>query len=171
MPQKFPKRIRWVPRRSGPAVLAVACCAALALAGCQRKGIEELVSSELFSLSMGKMEDQIDLFPVRECHGRAREQRHHAGRLVLHRQRKCGQDHGVLFVRRPDIPPLQRPDESRADHAWPGRRRLRPPKRPRAASSRIPSPTSGISRWRATVPCTWKMPSPMRRPSRTPTAG
>jgi len=42
---------------------AVAACAAvLALAGCQRKGIEELVSSELFSLSMGKMEDQVDLF-------------------------------------------------------------------------------------------------------------
>jgi hypothetical protein len=35
---------------------------ALLLSGCQRKGIEELVSSELFSLSLGKMEDQIDLF-------------------------------------------------------------------------------------------------------------
>jgi hypothetical protein len=34
----------------------------LLLAGCQRKGLEELVSSELFSLSFGKMEDQIDLF-------------------------------------------------------------------------------------------------------------
>ena len=62
MPQKFRKRIRGVPRRSGPALLAAACCAAIVLAGCQRKGIEELVSSELFSLSMGKMEDQIDLF-------------------------------------------------------------------------------------------------------------
>jgi hypothetical protein len=38
------------------------CLAVLVLAGCQRKGIEELVNSELFSLSMGKMEDQIDLF-------------------------------------------------------------------------------------------------------------
>ena len=78
MPQKFRKRIRGVPRRrirgvprrrirgvprrSGPALLAAACISALVLAGCQRKGIEELVSSELFSLSMGKMEDQIDLF-------------------------------------------------------------------------------------------------------------
>ncbi len=41
---------------------AAACAAVLALAGCQRKGLEELVSSELFSLSMGKMEDQVDLF-------------------------------------------------------------------------------------------------------------
>ena len=32
------------------------------LAGCQKKGIEELVSSELFSLTFGKMEDQVDLF-------------------------------------------------------------------------------------------------------------
>jgi hypothetical protein len=46
-----------------PALCAAAVCvAALALAGCQRKGIEELVSTELFSLSMGKMEDQVDLF-------------------------------------------------------------------------------------------------------------
>ena len=60
MPQKFRKKIRGVPR--GGSVLAAACCAAVVLAGCQRKGIEELVSSELFSLSMGKMEDQIDLF-------------------------------------------------------------------------------------------------------------
>ncbi|MGA2641491.1 MAG: hypothetical protein ABSG21_11400 [Spirochaetia bacterium] len=50
-----------MPRR-GPAVLAAVCLAAFVLAGCQRKGIEELVSSELFSLSMGKMEDQVDLF-------------------------------------------------------------------------------------------------------------
>ncbi|HET6450975.1 MAG TPA: hypothetical protein VFI08_06670 [Spirochaetia bacterium] len=41
---------------------AAACAALFALAGCQRKGIEELVSSELFSLSMGKLEDQVDLF-------------------------------------------------------------------------------------------------------------
>jgi hypothetical protein len=48
-------------------IVALLCAAgvsaaALALAGCQRKGIEELVASELFSMSMGKMEDQIDLF-------------------------------------------------------------------------------------------------------------
>jgi hypothetical protein len=44
----------------------VAFCAVLAaslfLGGCQRKGIEELLSTELFSLSLGKMEDQVDLF-------------------------------------------------------------------------------------------------------------
>jgi hypothetical protein len=44
------------------ALLAAAGVTLLALAGCQRKGIVELVSSELFSLSLGKMEDQIDLF-------------------------------------------------------------------------------------------------------------
>ncbi len=54
MPQPF--RRRFLP------CAAAACLATMALAGCQRKGIEELVSSELFSLSMGKMEDQIDLF-------------------------------------------------------------------------------------------------------------
>jgi hypothetical protein len=41
---------------------AAACVALVTLASCQRKGIEELVSSELFSLSMGKLEDQVDLF-------------------------------------------------------------------------------------------------------------
>ena len=50
------------PRRIPALCAAAACIAALALAGCQRKGIEELLSAELFSLSMGKMEDQIDLF-------------------------------------------------------------------------------------------------------------
>jgi hypothetical protein len=34
----------------------------LFLGGCQRKGIEEMLSTELFSLSLGKMEDQVDLF-------------------------------------------------------------------------------------------------------------
>ncbi|HVO39424.1 MAG TPA: hypothetical protein VMV03_10405 [Spirochaetia bacterium] len=32
------------------------------LAGCQKKGIEELLGTELFSLSLGKLENQIDLF-------------------------------------------------------------------------------------------------------------
>ena len=50
------------PRRVHALCAAAACVAALVLVGCQRKGIEELVSTELFSLSMGKMEDQIDLF-------------------------------------------------------------------------------------------------------------
>ena len=50
------------PRRIPAWCAAAACIAALALVGCQRKGIEELVSTELFSLSMGKMEDQVDLF-------------------------------------------------------------------------------------------------------------
>lgn len=53
----------WPHLRVSSTVLAcTACIAVFALAGCQRKGIEELVSTELFSLSMGKMEDQIDLF-------------------------------------------------------------------------------------------------------------
>ncbi|HEY9594147.1 MAG TPA: hypothetical protein VHE79_06705 [Spirochaetia bacterium] len=54
-----------MPRKSRTTVallIAAACIAALALAGCQRKGIEELVSDELFQISLGKMEDQVDLF-------------------------------------------------------------------------------------------------------------
>ena len=42
-------------------LLSTACLVFL-ISGCQRKGIEELVGSQLFSLSMGKMEDQVDLF-------------------------------------------------------------------------------------------------------------
>jgi hypothetical protein len=42
--------------------LVVTCITLFVLVGCQRKGIEELVSDELFTLSMGKMEDQVDLF-------------------------------------------------------------------------------------------------------------
>jgi hypothetical protein len=49
-------------RRVWCSCAVAACVAVLTLAGCQRKGIEELLSSELFSLSMGKMEDQVDLF-------------------------------------------------------------------------------------------------------------
>jgi hypothetical protein len=44
-------------------LLAAAACAAL-LCGCRSKGIEELIGTELFSLSMGKLEDQIDLFQL-----------------------------------------------------------------------------------------------------------
>ena len=44
------------------ALTASACLCVFFLAACQRKGLEELVSSHLFSLSYGKMEDQIDLF-------------------------------------------------------------------------------------------------------------
>jgi hypothetical protein len=43
-------------------LLAAAGMSVLLLSGCQKKGIEELVSSELFSLTFGKMEDQLDLF-------------------------------------------------------------------------------------------------------------
>jgi hypothetical protein len=48
-----------------PRTLAALCAvlaALLFLGGCQRKGIEELLSNELFSLSLGKMEDQVELF-------------------------------------------------------------------------------------------------------------
>jgi hypothetical protein len=44
------------------ASLFAACLTLFALTGCQRKGIEEIVSDELFTLSMGKLEDQVDLF-------------------------------------------------------------------------------------------------------------
>jgi hypothetical protein len=47
--------------------IAAAFFLTLALVSCQRKGIEELVGSELFSLSMGKLEDQIDLFQFEEA--------------------------------------------------------------------------------------------------------
>ena len=50
------------PRRVLSAFLIVTAVFVLLLAGCQKKGIEELVSSELFSLTFGKMEDQVDLF-------------------------------------------------------------------------------------------------------------
>ena len=61
MPQKFRKKIRRVPRRTH-LLLLIAACIVLIFSGCQRKGIEELVGNQLFSLSMGKMEDQVDLF-------------------------------------------------------------------------------------------------------------
>jgi hypothetical protein len=41
---------------------AAALCVLLALAGCQRKGIEDLLGNDLFTISLGKLEDQIDLF-------------------------------------------------------------------------------------------------------------
>jgi hypothetical protein len=52
------------PRLTRVILLAAACAAAFTLAGCRRKGIEELVGTELFSLSMGRMEDQVDLFQL-----------------------------------------------------------------------------------------------------------
>jgi hypothetical protein len=54
----MPHHPRNLPFAAFCSVLAVL----LFLGGCQRKGIEELLSTELFSLSLGKMEDQIDLF-------------------------------------------------------------------------------------------------------------
>ena len=50
------------PRALPLAVLAAVLTVFLFVGGCQRKGIEELISTELFSLSLGKMEDQVDLF-------------------------------------------------------------------------------------------------------------
>lgn len=49
-------------RRVSAALLAVAGISVLLLSSCQKKGMEELVSSELFSLTLGKLEDQVDLF-------------------------------------------------------------------------------------------------------------
>ncbi len=48
--------------RVSPALVAAAVCALAVLTGCQRKGIEDLLSNDLFSLSLGKLEDQVDLF-------------------------------------------------------------------------------------------------------------
>ncbi len=46
-----------------PIRIPVVFAAALGLlTGCQRRGLQELVREELFPLSLGKMEDQIDLF-------------------------------------------------------------------------------------------------------------
>jgi hypothetical protein len=42
--------------------ILVVCAAALISAGCQKRGIQELVREELFPLALGKLEDQIDLF-------------------------------------------------------------------------------------------------------------
>jgi len=50
------------PRRNLSAIFLSVGIISLLLVGCQKKGIEELVSSELFSLTFGKLEDQIDLF-------------------------------------------------------------------------------------------------------------
>lgn len=59
MAAPMPKRARTIP-----ALLLGAALAALAFTGCQRKAIEELVGSELFALSLGKLEDQVDLFQL-----------------------------------------------------------------------------------------------------------
>ena len=45
------------------ALVALLSISLLVLIGCQKKEIEELLGSELFSLSLGKLENQIDLFP------------------------------------------------------------------------------------------------------------
>ncbi len=44
------------------AAAAVVVLSALSLIGCQKREIEELVGSELFSLSLGKLDNQIDMF-------------------------------------------------------------------------------------------------------------
>ncbi len=54
--------IRFEPRSLVAAAAAV--CIVLALGGCQRKGLEDLLGDELFSLSLGKLDNQIDLFQL-----------------------------------------------------------------------------------------------------------
>ncbi len=49
-------------RRATFGAAAASVIIVVLLVGCQRKGIEELLGSELFSLSLGKLENQIDLF-------------------------------------------------------------------------------------------------------------
>ncbi len=54
-----------MPHRSVKTFLALGAatlCVVFALAGCQRKGIEDLLGDDLFTISLGKLEDQIDLF-------------------------------------------------------------------------------------------------------------
>ena len=52
-----------MPRRSFIApTLTVAAILFLSLVGCQKREIEELVGTELFSLSLGKLDNQIDMF-------------------------------------------------------------------------------------------------------------
>jgi len=46
------------------AVLAAPVVIAVLVVGCQKREIEELVGTELFSLSMGKLDNQIDMFPA-----------------------------------------------------------------------------------------------------------
>jgi hypothetical protein len=53
-------------RTGRPVTLAIALSALLLASGCARKGIEQLGREELFSLSLGKLEDQIDLFQLDE---------------------------------------------------------------------------------------------------------
>ncbi len=45
------------------AVVIPVVVSVLSLVGCQKKEIEELVGTELFSLSLGKLDNQVDLFP------------------------------------------------------------------------------------------------------------
>jgi hypothetical protein len=52
---KHPPRIRIF-------VLLSACLTLAMLAGCQKKGIQDLVSNQLFTLSLGTLDDQINLF-------------------------------------------------------------------------------------------------------------
>ena len=131
------------------------------------------MSSELFSLSMGKMEDQIDLFQFENAmveransitmrDGWFYVANGSAGKIMVFSS--YGDLIFLLYNPQTNPAPTTRLRTRRNPDAAPR-------KRARAASSPIPSPTSGTSRWRATVPCTWKTPSPTRRRSRTRTAG
>jgi hypothetical protein len=58
MDSPMPRHARVPPLSFAIAALLIA----LAVTGCQRKGLEALLGSELFSLSLGRLEDQVDLF-------------------------------------------------------------------------------------------------------------
>ena len=47
-----------------PARIACAAIGIVLITGCQRKGLQELVRDDLFSIQLGKMEDQMDLFQI-----------------------------------------------------------------------------------------------------------
>ncbi|MGA2615293.1 MAG: hypothetical protein ABSG38_17795 [Spirochaetia bacterium] len=49
--------------RASPVLAILVAISLLSLFACQKKEIEELMGTELFSLSLGKLDNQIDLFP------------------------------------------------------------------------------------------------------------
>ena len=121
MPQTSRKNLR-VPR----APLRCLCRAPARSPGARERESRSWSSSELFSLSMGKMEDQVDLFQFENAMvARANSVTMRDGWFYIANGER-GQDHGLLLVRRPDLPPVQPADKSRTHHpraGGPARRR------------------------------------------------
>ena len=51
--------VNQLPARVACAVIGIFC-----ISGCQKRGLQELVRDDLFSIQLGKLEDQIDLFQI-----------------------------------------------------------------------------------------------------------